>query len=388
MQLKIALLTTQSTLVEQVRALLSGWDGAPVLLPQAVEAEGAALVAEQEQPHVMLVDGSRHAPADLLALESVTARHPALAVMLLSPCHTAEFLRQAMRIGLRDVLPLPLAREPLLEALGRVRKRAASGAPGRRGKVLAFMGCKGGSGATFIAANLAAMLATQERRKVALIDLNCQFGDAALHVTHRVPSCTLADAAEQVHRLDEALLASYMIQVSPGFSLLPAPAGPEQALRVRAEAIEPLLRVAAAAHDVVIVDAGRSLDDVTVRALDKSDALYAVLQLNFPSLSDASRLLHALTSLGYGKEKLQVLVNRFRKGGAITVEDVTQTLRHPVCRTIPNSYAAVADSVDQGVPLCTLAPRDPVARALADFAASLVEGKKLPPAGWLRGVLS
>jgi len=388
MELRIALLSTQPTLIEQVRALLADWDSSAVLLPHTGEAESAARVAEEDRPHVMLVDGGRHAPEELHLLEPVTARYPELAVMLLSPGHSAEFLRQAMRIGLRDVVPLPLAREALLDALGRVRKRVSAVAQVRRGKVIAFMGCKGGSGATFIAANVAALLATQQRKKVALIDLNSPFGDAAMYVTHRVPACNLADAADQVHRLDGALLASYMIQIGPGFGLLPAPEGPEQALRVRPESIEPLLRIAAATHDVVILDTSRALDELTVRALDHCQALYAVLQLNLPFLHDASRLLHALGALGYGKDKVRLLVNRFHKGGPISVEDVAHTVRHTVFRTIPNSFHAVADSVDQGVPLSTLAPRDPVTRVLAEFAASLVDSKQAAPAGWLRSVLS
>jgi pilus assembly protein CpaE len=207
-------------------------------------------------------------------------------------------------------------------------------------------------------------------------------------VTHRTPACNVADVADEVHRLDGALLAASMIQVLPGFHVLPAPEEPEQALRVRPDSIEPLLRVAAAEYDVVIVDAGRTLDDVTVRAMDQSDIVYAVLQLNLPFIRDAKRLLHALSALGYRKDKIKLLVNRFRKGGAITLEDVAGTLRHEIFRTVPNSFEAVAASVDQGVPIGKLFARDPVAKCLRELAALLVEAKKASAGGWLRSVLS
>ena len=95
----------------------------------------------------------------------------------------------------------------------------------------------------------------------------------------------------------------------------------------------------------------------------------------------------ALTALGYSREKIRVLVNRSRKGTAIALEDVTETLRRDVFMAIPNSFDAVGASVDQGVPIFKLAPRDPVARALREIAATLVESKK-EEGGWLRNVLS
>jgi pilus assembly protein CpaE len=253
--------------------------------------------------------------------------------------------------------------------------------------VLCFIGCKGGSGATFLATNLAYLLAEQEEKKVAFLDLNLQFGDAALYVTHRPVTTTVADVSAGSHRLDAAMLASSMMQVLPNFHLLPAPEDPAQALRVRPESIEALLAVARAEYDVVVIDAGRSLDDVTVRALDAADAVFPVLQLNLPSLRDAKRLLNALATLGYGADKVKLLVNRQAKGTVISLEDVAKTLRREPFLAVPNSFEAVGAAVDQGVPVFKLAPRDPVAKALQELAGRLVERKK-EEGGWLRSVFS
>ena len=96
---------------------------------------------------------------------------------------------RAMRAGVREVLPAPPTAEAVLAALRRqLRKRTsarAHAAPCTHGKVLAFVSCKGGSGATFIAANLAHLLAAGGQRRVALIDMNLQFGDAALFLSER-----------------------------------------------------------------------------------------------------------------------------------------------------------------------------------------------------------
>jgi len=301
----------------------------------------------------------------------------------LPPTTSLVRLSASTRRGLAADGLQPVPREALFEALGRVRQRAAPVPARRRARILSFVGCKGGSGATFIATNVAHLLAEQEGKKVALIDLNFQFGDAALYVTHRVPARTLADVADEAHRLDASLLANSMLQVLPNFHILPAPEDPEQALRVRPESIDPLLEVAGSAYDVVIVDAGRTLDDVTVRAMDRSDAVYAVLQLNLPFLRDAKRLLRVLTSLGYGRDKVKLVVNRFHKRSTITLQDLQETLQHEVFRTLPNSFDAVTASVNQGVPIFKLASRDPVSRGLREIAGTLVEAKK-EAGGWRR----
>jgi len=321
-------------------------------------------------------------------LERIVPRYPNMAIVLLSPNQSPDFLRQGMRIGLREILPVPLTGDALFETIGRIKQRlVAAHAPKRNGKILCFVGCKGGSGATFLAANLGYVLAEGSDKRIALIDLNPQFGDAVLHVSEQQPSSSVAEVSRQVHRLDASLLASSMVQVLPNFHVLAAAEEPDQALHTRPEQVEALLWVAASCYDIVIVDAGRTLDEITVRAMDKAEKIFPVLQLNLPSVRNGRRLLHALQGLGYGPDKLRVVVNRHEKKGDISLEDAAGTLRHPVYRTVPNSYAAVTMSVNQGVPVVKLAPRDPVSRSLREMAEELTAMKK-ESSGWLSRVLA
>ena len=100
--------------------------------------------------------------------------------------------------------------------------------------MLAFVSCKGGSGATFIAANLGYALAAGEQRKVALFDLNLQFGDAALFVSDHKPATTLSQLSQQIVRLDASLLSASMIQITPAYSVLAAADDPAHAADVEA----------------------------------------------------------------------------------------------------------------------------------------------------------
>lgn len=347
--------------------------------------EQARMIAQRERPELLVVEGSRHDESELLALEPLMLKEPGMSVIFLSNNQSAGFLRLGMRIGLRDILPLPLSMDVLLASIGRHQERASASARSVASKIHCFMGCKGGSGATFLATNLGYALAGQGKR-VALLDLNTQFGDAAVYITDRTPRFTLADVAKAVDRLDGTLLDSSMVKVLPNFHVLAAPEDADQALKVRAEDIEALLATASTHYDVILVDGCRSLNALTVRAMDRADTVFAVLQQSVPYLRDAQRLVRALEGLGYGRDKIRLIINRFDKKALIDEARIVRSLKHDVHAVIPNSFGAVADSIDQGVPIAKLASRDPVARRLEQIAAEMAGARK-DGGGWLRALL-
>ncbi|HKU71945.1 MAG TPA: AAA family ATPase [Burkholderiales bacterium] len=347
--------------------------------------EQARMIAQRERPELLVVEGSRHDESELLALEPLMLKEPGMSVIFLSNNQSAAFLRLGMRIGLRDILPLPLSMDVLLASIGRHQERASASARSVASKVHCFMGCKGGSGATFLATNLGYALAGQGKR-VALLDLNTPFGDAAVYITDRTPRFTLADVAKAVDRLDGTLLDSSMVKVLPNFHVLAAPEDADQALKVRAEDIEALLAIASTHYDVILVDGCRSLNALIVRAMDRADSVFVILQQSVPYLRDAQRLVHALEGLGYGRDKIRLIINRFDKKALIDEARIARSLKHDAHAVIPNSFSAVADSIDQGVPLAKLASRDPVARRLEQMAAEMAGARK-DGGGWLRTLL-
>ena len=130
---------------------------------------------------------------------------------------------KAMRAGVREVVPMASPPDVLQAALARVKQMRDVTASASECKVYAILSCKGGSGATFLATNLAYAMAAAQGKRVALIDLNLQFGDAALYVSDQRAPSNIAEVAPQIHRLDESLLHSAMLQVLPNFSVLAAP---------------------------------------------------------------------------------------------------------------------------------------------------------------------
>ncbi|MBK4733819.1 AAA family ATPase [Noviherbaspirillum sp. DKR-6] len=336
-------------------------------------------------PDLLVLNEPSIEDGELDRVERLSHLYPRLACIIVSRNNTPEFLIQAMRAGVREVLPAPVNGDALLAAIQRIEAKR-SGQAQSEGKIMAFISCKGGSGATFLAANLGYALSTLKKR-VALVDLNLQFGDASLFVSEQKPMATIADVAQQMHRLDASFLDASMIEVAPGYNVLAAPEDPAQANDVRPEHVDKLLKLLRRNYDYILLDVGRNLDAVSIGALDQADIIFPVLQTTLPYIRDGKRLLAVFQSLDYRRDKIQLIVNRHEKSGDIRLEDVQRALGMKMPRTIPNHYEAAAASVNQGVPILKLVKVSPVSRALLDFAQSLLGTSTQTTSGWLRRVL-
>jgi pilus assembly protein CpaE len=330
------------------------------------------VVAEQDLPDLLILQGEHFSSNELQILSHVSSRFPDLAVVMLCQDQSPEFLIKAMRAGIREVLPVPLTQPVLIDALERFQKRMAlARTPANSCKVLAFIPCKGGAGATFLATNIAYAIAALEEKRVALFDFNLQFGDASLFIHDRPPINSIADVARQIQRLDGSFLASSMVQVLPNFSVLAAPEDPEKAAEIKPEHINPLFQVAVKHYDFLVLDVGRELDAISLQALDRADMILPVMQQTLPSVREAKRMLNVFRALGYSEEKLKLIVNRHEKNADISVSDIESTLNQKIFKVVPNDYAVVTRAVNQGIPAIKLARRSAVAKSLQEIAHEL-----------------
>ena len=380
--LKIAVLSRNSETLKSLGEHLNTPDGSLQLQFWPADATHLPAMVEQEHPGLLLLETSGARSDEMQGLEELMARHHDMAVILICNQQNPDFLLSAIRLGVREVIQTPFSASTIQQAVTRVRERiAAQGMPRSPGKLLAFMPCKGGSGATFIATNLAYAISTEHKR-VCLIDLNLHFGDAALHISEQAPTSTVVDLAAQIDRLDGALLESSMLRVSPWLDLLAAPESPASAVDVRPESVERLISVARGCYDFVLVDLSRTLEANVIKVLDCADRIYLVLQPTLPFIRDAGRLLQIFASLGYSKGHTRILLNRFDKNGEISLPDIENALGMKVEKTLPNSFGVVAESINHGHPILEFAPRDPVARALQDLAREITQAGNANHSAW------
>ena len=340
---------------------------------------------DPDAPQLVIVDASNLEPSESNLLERLGRQYPTAQLMLLTTQHQPDLLITAMRAGVRELLQLPLVHRAFHEAMDRIAS-AAGISTMRDGKVLAFIACKGGSGATFISTNFGYALASLASKKVLLIDLHGQFGDAALYVSDQKPAMTMSDVCAQIARIDGPFLESCLVHVTPGFGVLAAADDPSHERQAKPEHIDTILRVARQHYDYVLLDVGRQIDAVSLRALDVTDTIYPLLQLALPDIRDARRLLDIFRSLGYVLDNIRLIVNRYEKGGKLRLQDLHAALGCEVVHTFPNDYIAVTDSVNQGVPVLQLSRSSAAARSLADLV-ELVTAQRVHESRGLLGRL-
>lgn len=386
--MKIVLVSPDKNELSQLNSQLASVANMDLVPIQGSDQELGSAV-ERHQPHVLVVDGVYQENSAFDRLEKTIVANPGMAVIMLSKTLTPEFLMRMMRMGVTEVLPQPVNGAALKESIERAGRRTQIRKPARRqGKVLAMVSCKGGSGVTFLAANLGyAVASLKPDYRVVLIDLNLQGGDAELFVSDHRATNSVASIAGEIQRLDGTLLESSMVKVLPNYGVLAAAQDTHEAFSVKPEHISQLIDVAAQNYDLVILDVPRSVDPVTVKALDRANEIFLVMQMTLPFIRDAKKLLSDFRALGYGQDKIHLVINRYEAEPDITLKDIQHTLGMQVYRTVPNSYRSVAASVNQGVPINKLAPRDPVSRTLMEMAAiQLQQQVEARPKGWLSGL--
>ncbi len=387
--MRILGISSDARLLEELNRSLSAQEGITTFQGSRTPLSGQPSLPVQGEFDVLVLDCTTDGDAQLQALERMQPMYPDLQTVLIAGHGSADVLLRALRLGVREVVEPPVSRERLMAALRRI-EHSRSGTAQTRARIFSFLSCKGGSGSTFLATNVAYALAAMEKKRVLLVDLNLQFGDASLFVSDRRPSVTIADLAREIERIDAGFLHSSLVEVLPSFGVLAAPNDPAQATEVLPAHIDTILRLARTQYDYVIVDAGRSLDSVSVRALDLSDSVLPVLQLTLPFIRDGKRLIELLRSLDYPAAKIRPIVNRFEKS-ELSVEDLERTLGMKVFATVPNHYASVAASVNQGVPILKLGPGSPVSKALVRLARALVAADERPhekAGGWFGRMFS
>jgi pilus assembly protein CpaE len=335
-------------------------------------ARHLSVVMQQDQPDVVILAMPTADDAAFEQIEAATMRMPGVLVLLVGLDSGMATLKRAMRAGVRDVLPAPLDETTLQVAVDCLKDSRSINARAMdsHGALHAFVPAKGGSGCSFLASNLAHGLSASGKR-VLLIDLNLYFGETATYLSDRKAEASVVDLTRQSHRLDASLLAASVLKTHERLHVLAAPDLPYQLETVTPDTVAAVIGLARNEYDFVLLDLSRSMNPATVKALDLAERIHLVMGQTLPAINDAKRMNRVFEGLGYPVEKIHLVLNRYARSGSIPLGEVENATGRKLARTVPASDAAVTASINQGVPLSQLAPRDPVARALQEWVEEL-----------------
>lgn len=335
-------------------------------------------VAMQTQPDIALVTLDSNQAAALDTIAKLRQQVPACSVLAVSSSQEGSLILQAMRNGAQEFLSIPLSLEDFMMALERVRHSGQSGSDEdevRDSQVITVAGVNGGVGSTSVAVNLACVLGQNPKNAVALIDLDLALGDADVWLDI-IPDYTIQDVAENISRIDYSLLKRSLTKHDSGLFLLPRPVNLDNTFHLGAEELRRVVALLKATFTHLIIDVSKSYNNMEMAAIGMSNHVMLVTQMDLPCLRNVVRLIQYFDTLESIGDKLQVVLNRFGlSDNQISYNKALDTIGREVFWKIPNDYATMVESRNNGVPLIMQSPKAKLTRSYVEMAEKISEGE-------------
>ena len=361
------------------RNALQGLPGVEIV-GERNELRSGLLLARQRMPRVVLLDLPDDYEEALTAAGQFKMDAPDTALFLLSNSLDPQLLLRAIRAGAQEVLKKPLDRALLQEAVERVSRSGAarSGTGTRARSIVTLFTIKGGVGSSTVAANLAVALRANMGVETVLADFDAQTGSSA-HLLGLRAERSMSDLL-RAPRIDTATLRMNLLPHSSGVNVLAQPDDLTNLEPITPAQAGAVLDALSTTHDVVVVDAPHTFDEVSLEILDRSTTILVVAELSIPAIRAARRAMELLERLHFTNvpDRVRLIVNRSTgTRGLITLDQLAEAMQMQPFHTIQNDYRRVFASVNAGRALCQDDPESPAAKDIIALAAKLT-GKQAP----------
>lgn len=367
---------------KNIRTLLSFEKGIEVI-GEAENGSEALFIVKEAKPDIVLMDINMPVMDGIKATEEISLTVPETTIIIMSVQNEQEYLKKAMSAGAREFLSKPFTSEDLVKVIQKAylleAKRRENFVQPKikeeiKSKVITVFSTKGGVGKTTVASNLAVSLARCTKKKVALVDLDLQFGDIAITLNVSVKN-TISDLIKEFGKLDAELMDEYLVSHFSGVRVLPAPVKPEYAEYITATHVEKIITTLKENYHYIILDTSASFHETVLTSLDMSDNILMISTLDLPTIKNIKAGLDVMDSLHYNDEKIKVILNKATEQYGIKYKDFESTINHSVWAYIPEDNNTVITSANKGFPFVMTRTETKVAKAIINIANELVKDK-------------
>lgn len=331
-------------------------------------SEAYKKIANYQGKSILLADLSTYKQQKLKLILKVTKECKSCKVLALSDNPSVDLIIEIMRAGAKEFVPIPIIKSEFFESVNKLLSEFNETKKTNNCKIISVFSNKGGIGKTSLATNLALELSKITKENIALIDLNFQMGDITTFLDLK-PSFNISYMLENLDKINETFLLSTLERYKKtSLYVLADPPYFKQADNIQPRQITKLFNTLKETFSYIIVDAEASFEGKNIAALDNSDLVLLVSVANLPALRNTQRCLELFEKLGYDKEKVKIIINRYMENDEIKGADIEKVLSKKIYWKIPNNYFAIMTAINKGIPVSEINDSTNIARSYKDLA--------------------
>lgn len=320
---------------------------------------------------VVFIDISENPEKSLNIIKNIKENKKDTIIVALSNKATTDTIIKAMRAGAKEFVTKPVIKTEFIELVKNLKNEFDTPESGESCKIISTFSNKGGIGKTSIAVNLAVELAQMSKEKVALIDLNLQLGDVATFLD-MTPPFAMDYVANNICNLDETeLLKTLTRYKNTSLYVIADPLNIDKSQEITAEQIKNILNALKKTFSYIVIDIGTNIDSKTITALDMSDLILLIAIVNLPAIRSTQRCMELFNKLGYKKDKVKLVLNRYMENEDIKTSDIEDVVNQKVYWKIPNNYLTMMSAINKGVPVNEINQEANIAQNYMEFASKL-----------------
>ena len=309
---------------------------------------------------------------------------PETKVIVIGTQNDIDLYRALISRGIAEYL---VGRVSPLDFVATVQALFAQDTAKKLGTTYAFVGAKGGIGASTLAQNVAWTIAEEEASPTLLLDLDFRFGSVAVNLDLK-PVMGLEKYIDDPDKLDSALLDRLVVQRGAYLSVLPGFDDPLGDVDPAPDAVERLIEIARASFPHVVLDVPHDWSVSSRDALTSADQVIVVASPDLPNLRNTRALLERLRSLRPNDAPPRVVLNACRvpRRKEIPAEKFAKSLGIEQCSTVAFDAATFGTAATDGRTIREQAPRSKAQGCVRELAQTLTGRSRKPSRGRLRGL--
>ncbi|MCU0830078.1 MAG: CpaE family protein [Rhizobiaceae bacterium] len=318
-------------------------------------------------PNLVIVE-SRLPPSELFSALAGLAEvcDPSSKVVIIGHHNDVTLYRELIRSGISEYLVAPIS---IADVIGVVSQIFVDPQAEPLGRIVAFVGVKGGVGSSTVAHNMAWTMSALFKAETVLLDADLAFGTANMDFDQD-PAQGMAEAVFSSERFDETMLDRLLVKCSEHLSMLAAPAVLDRTYDLPSDAIMPLLEVAQRSTPLIILDLPHIWSDWVKRTLVTADEVVIVASPDLANLRNAKNMLDQLTALRPNDKKPWLVLNQVGvpKRPEISVKEFATPLGVTPLAAIPFDPQLFGNAANNGQMIGEMDAANPVAAQFNEMA--------------------